>query len=317
MIITALLVMIIAVHGGTALAASETLYVPYTDGPFGPLTGNVYSGAVTIDVTGYGQAAGSQYSDAFYIFTNSDGIIRVPEAGFGLLINEQPASHYLGSTPSYRADHHYRFTINVKNSRLRFQFGVDDLYTGDNAGGLTVTVSSGGIPNTPPQAGIGLLVPYPSNEDWARTAGSTYPNGEPHYAWEWPEPGLGVAHDYAPTGVKCKDGDTVLTLIDYNHHVVSMGAGTVIRVDVDGAWLAIDHGRGRIGFYLHVGNIQVREGQRVSPSTDLGSPSVLGGYATGCHVHVAIATYVTPPKVGQWNPNHANWSADFPDLVTR
>jgi hypothetical protein len=54
----------------TALANSvENLADPFVNGPAGVTTANTYSGLVWIDVTGVGQAAGTQYSDAFYVCT--------------------------------------------------------------------------------------------------------------------------------------------------------------------------------------------------------------------------------------------------------
>jgi murein DD-endopeptidase MepM/ murein hydrolase activator NlpD len=161
-------------------------------------------------------------------------------------------------------------------------------------------------------AATALSVPYPVNESWVRTKGD-------HPAWG----DRGAAWDFAPTGVQCKDGrGNVLQLIDHAHHVLSVAAGKVVKVDTSegNQWIAIDHGGGWLGFYLHVGDIQVSQGEMVSATTVLGFPSLLGGYGptinTGCHLHLAFATYSTPPAVGAWSPNTASWVA-FPTLAPR
>lgn len=49
----------------------ETLTVDFTNGTTPTTTTNSYSGCFNIEVTGFGEAAGTQYSDAFYRFTDS------------------------------------------------------------------------------------------------------------------------------------------------------------------------------------------------------------------------------------------------------
>jgi murein DD-endopeptidase MepM/ murein hydrolase activator NlpD len=92
----------------------------------------------------------------------------------------------------------------------------------------------------------------------------------------------------------------------------------VIKVDARNAFVAIDHGSGLIGFYLHVYPIAVAQGSNVNTVTSIGSPSMKGGYATGCHIHLAFATYRgRSPAVGSWNPNSATWLRGFPALSSR
>ena len=55
------------------VAPEERLTAPFVRGQDGVTTANSYTGHVTIDVWNYGQAAGTNYSDAFYIFTDSAG----------------------------------------------------------------------------------------------------------------------------------------------------------------------------------------------------------------------------------------------------
>src|SRR5436309_109346 len=56
-----------------ALADQETIDVPFTGGPFAVQTSNTYIGDVTITVSGYGQASGATYTDAFYDFADGSG----------------------------------------------------------------------------------------------------------------------------------------------------------------------------------------------------------------------------------------------------
>lgn len=105
--------MLVASGSWPALGArGETLIVPFVNGPAGVTTAGTYLGVVAITVSGFGQAAGTQHSDAFYIFTDGFGNPRTPEHinDFGLWINDQPVEHYVGVLP-YRGDHTYRFAI--------------------------------------------------------------------------------------------------------------------------------------------------------------------------------------------------------------
>jgi hypothetical protein len=137
-----------------ALAASETVTVPFSLGETGVTTSNSYSGSISVTASGTGQAAGTQRSDAFYIFTDSAGNpvtpFRLPDGGFTLWINDGPAENYVNPIPAYRADHNYSFSIFAPGGRIKFSFGVGDLATGDNSGAYTVTISGGGQPSVPP-----------------------------------------------------------------------------------------------------------------------------------------------------------------------
>ena len=149
--------------------------------------------------------------------------------------------------------------------------------------------------------------PYPTAEtDWRRTQGD-------HTAWEWEDGYNGVANDFAPAPPN--DGASIRA----ERTVLPMAGGKVVKVNSGQYWLAVDHGNGDIGFYLHVANIKVHEGDNVTANTARGNPSSLGFNATGVHVHVAIAKYAlsAPPRVGDWNPNASWWARSFPGFGNR
>ena len=122
----------------------ETLTAPFVKGQTGATTTRSYAGPVTLRVSGFGQAAGSKYSDTFYIFTDDSGNPVTPYhlADFGLCINHQSVDTYV-TLPPYRSDHTYRFTIFVRDHPQKLTFGVCDGYTVDNSGNFIITVHHG------------------------------------------------------------------------------------------------------------------------------------------------------------------------------
>jgi hypothetical protein len=136
------------VRDGASAARSETLTVPFSLGTAGAWTRNAYAGAITVTVSGSGQAAGSQSTDAFYVFTDGAGNPVAPWHptefyNWSLWINGGPADTYVQPIPAYRADHTYTVRILAPGGRIAFGFGVGDAYVADNAGAYTVTVVQG------------------------------------------------------------------------------------------------------------------------------------------------------------------------------
>lgn len=126
----------------------ESLVVPFDGGPQAVATANTYSGVVTVTVTGIGQASGTQFSDAFYLLTDHAGNPIIPyhptsEYNWVLWINGQHAENLIEGqqVPVYRSDHSYTFRINAPGGKLTF--GVGDIYTVDNAGSYSVSISDG------------------------------------------------------------------------------------------------------------------------------------------------------------------------------
>jgi hypothetical protein len=123
-------------------ATQETLTIPFVNGQNGATTTNSYIGSVTITISGYGQEAGTKYSDAFYLFTDDAGNPVTPYHlyGFGLWINYQPVENYVTAIPSYSSDHTYQFKISLSGDPQPITFGIGDTYTVDNSGSFSVTV---------------------------------------------------------------------------------------------------------------------------------------------------------------------------------
>lgn len=140
----------------SALAASETLSVPFVLGVNGVQTEHAFSGPIRIDVSGSGQAAGSQLSDAFYIFADENGQpLPTPYHvyafyTFGLFINGGPADAYVAAIPAYNPSHAYTISVFAPGGRLTFGFGVGDAVTADNSGAFTVTITNRGGPELRP-----------------------------------------------------------------------------------------------------------------------------------------------------------------------
>lgn len=121
---------------------TEALRVPLSSGMDAITTQNVYSGSTWLFVTGAGQASATSYTDAFYVFTDFEGVSKTPEhpEDWILAINGETADVYIpdGQIPAYNADHRYTFEINAPGGVLTF--GVRDEYTVDNSGGYWITI---------------------------------------------------------------------------------------------------------------------------------------------------------------------------------
>jgi hypothetical protein len=122
-------------------AISENLVASFTDGVYATYTEKSYNGRVDIIVSGIGQAADTQYSDAFYLFADSNkNPITRESTGFILTINGDLAYHLIPNKriPAYRSDHIYEFEINAPGGNL--SFGVSDEITSDNTGSYKLTL---------------------------------------------------------------------------------------------------------------------------------------------------------------------------------
>lgn len=124
-------------------ATSETLIVPFENGVEGVQTVSSYSGRVLVKVTGIGQASGAEWSDAFYIFTDSDGNPIEPYHptewfNFTLWINGGPADSLVNPIPSYKPNHTYLFRIDAPGGPLTFAVG--DSGVDDNTGEYEIVV---------------------------------------------------------------------------------------------------------------------------------------------------------------------------------
>ncbi len=133
--------------GATATASvppQEVVIVPFVNGTSGVQTTHSYHGTITITISGIGQASASQYSDAFYIYTDSAGNPITPVHptqyyNWTLWINGGPAGNFVSPIPPYNPSHVYTFTLNAPGGPLNFAVG--DTYTSDNTGAYKVTIA--------------------------------------------------------------------------------------------------------------------------------------------------------------------------------
>jgi hypothetical protein len=103
-------------------------------------------------VSGTGQAQGTAYSDAFYVYTDSSGNPITPvhfpypsyQYGWTLWINGVTPEYdntFISAVPAYRSDHTYTFSIVAPGGHINFAVG--DAGTSDNTGSYTVTITGG------------------------------------------------------------------------------------------------------------------------------------------------------------------------------
>jgi hypothetical protein len=121
----------------------QALTGPFAQGDVGVQTVNSYSDRILVKVRGIGQASGSEWSDAFYVFTDYDGNPVDPHHptewfNFTLWINGGPADAFVDPIPPYNPDHVYVFQIDVPEGAVTFAVG--DSYAIDNAGEYQIVV---------------------------------------------------------------------------------------------------------------------------------------------------------------------------------
>lgn len=286
---------------GARAANDETLTALFVNGPNGATTTNSYTGNVTINVSGTGQAAGTAYSDAFYIFTDASGNPITPihpaDFHFSLCINDQSVNIYVPQTPPYSSNHSYQFTITVKGPQ-HLTFGICDTFTSDNTGSFTITVTGAVLP--PPAAGCAPGGPesasafrFPLDAGFGRyfTFKELYPSDFRIVAWRGTyHPGV----DYYST---------------LNAPVYAVANGVVVRRQVDppgyGSYVVIQHtlpdGEVVYSVYAHLSNFR--------PAPEVGCPvtegQVIGyegasGEGSGGIVHVHFELRL-PSGFNPWN----------------
>lgn len=122
----------------------ETLTVPFNAGA-AVRTDLRYRGKVRLIIEGTGQAAGTAYSDGFYLYTDADGTpLKTPLLGeFTLEIDGQDATTAMGLADEplpYRDDHFYTAVYDVGFDLNHIAFRVADPTPDDNTGAYTITV---------------------------------------------------------------------------------------------------------------------------------------------------------------------------------
>ncbi len=122
---------------------TEVLGAPFSKGVNAIATQYVYSGLLWLTMIGTGQASATSYTDAFYVFTDFEGVSispQHPDDDWILAINGEVADVYIPDRqiPAYNADHRYTFEINAPGGVLTF--GVRDEYTSDNSGSYLISI---------------------------------------------------------------------------------------------------------------------------------------------------------------------------------
>jgi len=124
----------------------ETVTAPFQNGWTGVTTAQSYQGLATLAVTGVGQASGTNFSDAFYVFAQGDGTPVTPSHSqeFALALNGEKIDDFLvDGVPPYRPDHRYVFRVRVPAGHLTF--GVSDGFGADNSGKYTIGLCGGSL----------------------------------------------------------------------------------------------------------------------------------------------------------------------------
>ncbi|BDI32342.1 hypothetical protein CCAX7_43930 [Capsulimonas corticalis] len=131
----------------------ENLTATFTQ-PDGGVTNKAYSGYVLLDVKGVGQSYGTDYNDAFYLYTGQFAGSPANGHDFGnyqLAFDSQPlvifntsrnaANFIVGALPPYNPLHDYQFILNTGLSiPEQLHFGVSDGGFSDNTGEYQINV---------------------------------------------------------------------------------------------------------------------------------------------------------------------------------
>jgi hypothetical protein len=110
-------------------------------------TQGLYSGRISLVISGFGQAGGNDYSDAFYLFENAEGIRYNPPRTeqFDLEIDGQRAIIALGlreTPPPFAGDHIYRVMYDVGLEFRQIAFRISDESVNDNRGEFVIEVAA-------------------------------------------------------------------------------------------------------------------------------------------------------------------------------
>ena len=125
----------------TASRVTETVTVSFTDYQAVTTTEN-YTGELLIVVSGIGKASGSDFTDAFYRFTDNNILLETPVSAneFGLEIDGGIASTLLESVPEYALDHVYIFSYDVGEEARPVGFRIADGALQDNTGEFIIRI---------------------------------------------------------------------------------------------------------------------------------------------------------------------------------
>lgn len=105
--------------------------IPFTEGTV--TTTDDYTGEVRLVIEGFGQAEGTAFSDAFYLYTAADGFNLDEPQRLDFNVNGEAIA-----APAYNALHIYDLTITVAPGPLTFT--LDAPTPGDNSGRIRVYI---------------------------------------------------------------------------------------------------------------------------------------------------------------------------------
>lgn len=109
-------------------------------------TQRLYSKNVFLFIQGEGQAAGEDWSDAFYLYTRNGQPLDEPLTEmFDLEIDGDRAIYTLGledNPPTYNREHIYQVNYDVGELPRKICFRISDSNVGDNSGAFHITISA-------------------------------------------------------------------------------------------------------------------------------------------------------------------------------
>ena len=124
----------------------EIITVPFNQAS-ATQTACTYTGLVHLVIEGTGQAGGSDYSDAFYLYAHEDGTpYETPILEhFDLEIDGERAIYRLNlvdSPPTYNPEHVYAVDYQLGDTPRVINFRISDSIVDDNTGEFRITVSN-------------------------------------------------------------------------------------------------------------------------------------------------------------------------------
>ena len=129
---------------GPGLMADEIVIVPFRR--LEPtVTEQLFTGKITLVISGSGQAGGTDYSDAFYLYQHGDGVAYDPPQleHFDLEIDGQRAIYTLGlleNPPPYAPDHVYQVVYDVGPVPRQIKLRISDEIVDDNFGAFRIEI---------------------------------------------------------------------------------------------------------------------------------------------------------------------------------
>jgi hypothetical protein len=155
-----LILLIILLAGGLFLLLIPVVDPPSIGASFGEsiavpfnkieptYTQKLYSATLTLIISGTGQAGGTDWSDAFYLYAHGDGTPYEPPITehFDLEIDGQRAIITLGlreNPPPYSSYHVYTVTYNVGAGARPIAFRISDSIVDDNTGEFNIEIRRG------------------------------------------------------------------------------------------------------------------------------------------------------------------------------